>query len=273
MIMMFPTSLLITWLLLHCSLKNTGYCLSERKRLESECEKQAGLLKAKDDEVENLKAQLLLKEAEATEATRLRKDCLVDQVHVLETTCSSLRDQEYLSALGAAISRAIEKGIQDGLSAGIDHGRAGRSLADVVAYNPSTEADYNFALQRLREVDFPLLAELKSYKDASVEDVMNLLRLEGPIVDALRMSELQPHVDQLMLPIHLSEDQVVLGEMSLSFALSTPLVDPLSVENLVGEANTSDSIPATIATTTALSTTFASASSVPPISIEDYEIV
>ncbi|GJZ32530.1 hypothetical protein Tco_0577966 [Tanacetum coccineum] len=301
-----------SWELNSETLHQTGYCLSERKRLESEYEKQAGLVKAKDDKVKNLKAQLQLKEAEAAEVVRLRaqvsaaeatekmctaeidtmkqrnvalkneknsldgkvaklqssiaakglevkdlnvvvsslrsqKDGLVDQVHALETTCSSLRDQEYLLALGAAISRAIEKGMQDGLSAGIDHGRAGRSLADVVAYNPSTEADYNFALQRLREVDFSLLAELKSHKNASVDDIMNLLRLEGPLADAPGMSDLQPHVDQLMLPVHRSEDQVVLGETSF--------------------------VSTTIATTTALSTTFASASSVPPITIEDYKIV
>ncbi|GKD64940.1 hypothetical protein Tco_1307048, partial [Tanacetum coccineum] len=50
----------------------TEYCLSERSRLESECKKQADLLKARDDEIENLKAQLLLKEAEAMEDVRLR---------------------------------------------------------------------------------------------------------------------------------------------------------------------------------------------------------
>ncbi|GJX29810.1 hypothetical protein Tco_0237889, partial [Tanacetum coccineum] len=50
----------------------TEYCLSEKKRLESECEIQADLLKARDIEIENLKAQLLLKEAEAVEAVRLR---------------------------------------------------------------------------------------------------------------------------------------------------------------------------------------------------------
>ncbi|GJR82774.1 hypothetical protein Tco_0153559 [Tanacetum coccineum] len=43
----------------------------ERKRLESKCEKQADLLKARDGEIKNLKAQLLLKEAEATEAVHL----------------------------------------------------------------------------------------------------------------------------------------------------------------------------------------------------------
>ncbi|GJV83799.1 hypothetical protein Tco_1523697 [Tanacetum coccineum] len=395
----------------------TEYCLSERKRSESECEKQVDLLKAKDDEIENLKAQLPLKETEAAEAARLRaqvsaaeamekmhaaqidalkqrnvalesekdsldgkvvelqssvsakdlelkdlnvavsslrsqKDGLVDQVHMLETTCSGLRDQvsgykrlkeqieevqdaqmnivndkvvkldadllemalhleekfyphiltiifgqrwllthdlklaivkclnsqEYLSALGAVISRAIEKGMQDGLSA-------------------VAEADYNSALQRLREVHFPLLAKLKSHKDASTADVMDLLRLEGPLANAPGMSDLQPDVKQLTLPIHLPKDQVVLGETSLSFALSithsqverirdnvtahqsalidvwVPLVDPLSAKSLIGKASTFDSVPAAVVTTTALSTTFASVSSVPPITIEDYEIV
>ncbi|GJW09086.1 hypothetical protein Tco_1571509 [Tanacetum coccineum] len=260
----------------------TEYCLSKRKRLESEYEKQAGLLKAKDDEVENLKAQLLLKEAEATKVARLhdqvsadeamdkmradeidalkqrnvvlkneknslngkvaelqssiaandlevkdlnvamsylrsQKDGLMDQVsgyerlkekieefqdaqmnivddkvakldidllemalhleenfypHLLTTISgrrwllthglklaivNCLNSQENLSTLEAAISRAIEKGMQDGFSASIDHGKAGRSLADVVAYNQATKADYNSALQRLREVGSPYL--------------------------------------------------------------------------------------------------------------------
>ncbi|GJT08944.1 hypothetical protein Tco_0843406 [Tanacetum coccineum] len=57
-----------------------------------------------------------------------------------------LNSLEYLAALGSAISRAIEKGMQSGLSVKIDHGKAGRSLADVVAYNPAAEADYNATL-------------------------------------------------------------------------------------------------------------------------------
>ncbi|GJU71976.1 hypothetical protein Tco_1263381 [Tanacetum coccineum] len=378
----------------------TKYCLSERRRLESECEKQVGLLKARDEEIESLKAQLSLKEAEATEVVRLRaqvadveaaekvhadeldalkqknvaledeKDSLNGKitdlqssistkdlelkdfnstVHALETTCSGLRDQvsgyehlkeqieEFedaqmnvvndkvaklevdliemalhleekfyphlltiictLTALGTAISCAFEKGMQDGLSAGIDHGREGRSLADVVAYNPSVEEDYNSALRELRAVDFPLLAERKSQKDASVETIMNLLRLEGPLADSPGMSDLQPDVDQLMLPIHRSKDQVVLGATSLSFALSVahsrvekirqniaeqrsaladvwvPLVDPLSIQNLTGAAGTSDSVPTAAATTTALSNVVISTSSAPSITIDDYEVI
>ncbi|GKF23524.1 hypothetical protein Tco_0075846, partial [Tanacetum coccineum] len=135
-----------------------------------------------------------------------------------------------------------------------------------------------------------------SHKDASVEDVMNLLRLEGPLADSPGMSDLQPDVEQLRVPLHRSEDQVVLGETSLSFALSVshsrmkhirenitaqqsaligvwnPLSEPLSVQNLTGTTSISDSVSVSAATTTALSTTFAFASSIPPITIEDYEI-
>ncbi|GKF16791.1 hypothetical protein Tco_0061709, partial [Tanacetum coccineum] len=43
--------------------------------------------------------------------------------------------------------------------------------------------------------------------------------------------------------------------------------------NLTGATSTSASIPAATGTTTALSTTFASASSIPTIYVEDYEII
>ncbi|GKA65957.1 hypothetical protein Tco_0765664 [Tanacetum coccineum] len=178
-----------------------------------------------------------------------------------------LNSQEYLSALGAAISRAIEKGIQDGLSVGIDHDKAGRSLVDVVAYNPAAEADYNSSLQRLREVDLPLLAELKSHKDASIADVMNLLCLEGPLADAPGMSDFVTHsrVERIR--------ENVAAQRSALIDVWVPLVDPLSAKSLIGEASTSGSVPAVVVTTTTLSTTFAAASSVLPITREDYEIV
>nr|GEU56450.1 hypothetical protein [Tanacetum cinerariifolium] len=262
----------------------TEYCLCERKRLESEYEKQTDLLKARDEEIENLKAQLLLKETKAAKAAHLmlkflplrprrknsneidalkqrnvalknekesldgkvaelqssvstkdleQKDLNV-AVHVLETICFGLHDQvlgyerlkeqieefqdEYLSALGATISRAIKKGIQDGLSAGINHGKEGRSLASVVVYNPAAKVNYNRPSKASRE----LRGSAKTLQQS----------------------------DQLLL---------VFGLLWLS------------VKNLVGEADTFDSVLVTIATTTALSTTFAFASSVPPITIEDYE--
>ncbi|GJV40210.1 hypothetical protein Tco_1418650, partial [Tanacetum coccineum] len=88
-----------------------------------------------------------------------------------------LNSPEYLSALGAAISKAIEKDMQDGLVAGITHSQEGRVLADVAAFNPSTEDDFTSALQEVQNVNFSLLAELQSNKDASVETIIDLLRL------------------------------------------------------------------------------------------------
>ncbi|GKG11864.1 hypothetical protein Tco_0346101, partial [Tanacetum coccineum] len=99
------------------------------------------------------------------------------------TKCLNL--PEYLSALGAAIGKATEKGMRDGLSVGITHDREGRVLTDVAARNPSVEVDYIAALLRLRDVNFPLLGELKSSKDASIEAVMDILRLEEPLADKL----------------------------------------------------------------------------------------
>ncbi|GJY10149.1 hypothetical protein Tco_0378334 [Tanacetum coccineum] len=224
-----------------------------------------------------------------------RRWLLTQGVELAITKC--LNSPEYLSALGAAIGKAIEKGMQDGLSAGITHGKEGRVLTDVAAYNPSVEVDYISALQQLQNVNFPLLAELKSNKDASIEAVMNVLHLEEPLADKLGLNELQPHVDQLMVPIHHSPDKVVIGATALSLALDVssirvrkikenianqrsvlhdvfvPLSEPLSAAILTCTEGTSDNVPATADTTTALSTTFASASIIAPISVDDYEVV
>ncbi|GJV12825.1 hypothetical protein Tco_1354366 [Tanacetum coccineum] len=412
------------------------YNVKERRRLKSVVEKQDELLKSREREIENLKAQLLLREAEAAEAIRLRteasnfgaiekslwdetnalrernvilekernaldvkvteleasaaskgreltdlnaqlssiksqNDNLVDRVHELEVSSFGLQEKitvyedcmgqlekfqddrikevndkfdkmyadfiemalhleerfyphlltkifgrrwlltygmklaiakclnslEYLSALGAAIGKAIEKGMQDGLSAGITHGTEGRALTDVVAYNPSAEADYISALQQLQNVNFSLLAELRSNKDDSIDTLMNILRLEETLAERLSLTEAQPHVDQLMVPIHHSPDKVVVGATALSLALDVsniwvwkikenitnqrlalrdvfvPLSEPFSAEILTGAEGTSDAVPATADTTTALSTTFASASTIAPISVDDYEVV
>ncbi|GKE80327.1 hypothetical protein Tco_1550327, partial [Tanacetum coccineum] len=46
------------------------YNIRERRRLNSVLEEKSSLLKAKDMEIKSLKAQLLVKEAEAAEAIR-----------------------------------------------------------------------------------------------------------------------------------------------------------------------------------------------------------
>ncbi|GJW21955.1 hypothetical protein Tco_0032577 [Tanacetum coccineum] len=217
--------------------------------------------------------------------------------HGMELAISKfLNSPEYLSALGAAIGKAIEKGMQDGLSPGITHGMEGRALTDVAAYNPFVEADYIPALQRLQGVNFSLLAELRSNKDASIDTLMNILRLEETLAERLGLTESQPHVDQLMVPIHHSPDKVVVGASALSLALDVsssrvrkikdtianhrsalrdvfvPLAEPLSVTDLTCMEGTSNTMDATVDTTMALSTTLASAGTVAPIFVDDYEV-
>ncbi|GJX21899.1 hypothetical protein Tco_0226344 [Tanacetum coccineum] len=304
--------------------------IREKRRLSAVVEEKNSLLKARDEEVASLKAQLLVKEAKATEAIRLHlaatvkvreqevddldvvvssvkvhNDNLSDQddqmremnkkidkldtdlvelaLHLEEkfyphllTTISGrrwlltyglelviakcLNSTEYLFALGAGIGKAIEKGMQEGLSAGITHGAAGRVLTDVATYNPFTEADYLSALQRLQSVNFSLITELKSNKYASVDTIMNLLRSEDSLAERLGLTESQPHVDQLMVPIHHSPDRRVIGAFALSLSLdvSSSRARKLYLPLLIPP--------------TALSTTLASTSTITPISIEDYEV-
>ncbi|GJV10736.1 hypothetical protein Tco_1352277 [Tanacetum coccineum] len=205
------------------------------------------------------------------------------------TVVKCLHSPEYMAALGEAIGRAIDKGMQDGLVAGIEHGKAGRSPDAISVYNPSAEDNYVAAINALCTVEFPLLAQLESLKDASMMDLMGLLRLEGPAAEALETSQLQPSLEQLMVPIHQLEDQAIIGETSLSFSLEVahnrvqrlrgdamarhlsltdvivPLVEPLSTKSLVGEASNFE-VPAT---TTALLTTFSQVSTVPPVPSTD----
>nr|GFA07212.1 hypothetical protein [Tanacetum cinerariifolium] len=245
--------------------------LRGRQSFEGKCAMQANWLKEMDVKIASLKAQLSLKEAEATEAIHLRvleghivalksavvskdvelassnaqvakvtqdlsslqlscdelsvnasslefeKEKLVDQVeamqdeyvNVLSDRVTSIdsnlmemalhMDEEfyprYLTTIAKRrwiLSRAINKGMQDGLAAGIDHGKVRRSLVDVSAYNPFVEADYVAAINALRAMDFPFLAQLESRKDASMAEIMDLLPLEGPAAETPEASQLQP---------------------------------------------------------------------------------
>nr|GEW04943.1 reverse transcriptase domain-containing protein [Tanacetum cinerariifolium] len=161
-----------------------------------------------------------------------------------------LHSPEYLFALGAAVGKDFKKGMQDGLSAWIIHGKKGRVLIDMAAHNPFAKVDYISALQQLQSVNFSLLSKLKSNKDASIETVMDILRLENPLAKKLGLTELSALRDVFV-----------------------PLVEPFSAIVLMGLEGTSNVMPTTADTTTTLSTTLASASTITPISIDDYEVI
>nr|GEX15835.1 hypothetical protein [Tanacetum cinerariifolium] len=163
------------------------------------------------------------------------------------------------------LSCVVYKGIQDGLIARVDHDKAGRDLFVIESYDPSAKAKYIDVVNALGAVDFSLLSELKSKKDASMVDLMDSLHLEGYLAEILRAKDLQPSSEQLMLPLHRLKDNVVLGETSLSFSLQVPL----SSNSLIGEAGTS----ATPEPITNLSTTFTSSGVVPPLSISNDQVL
>ncbi|GKB08527.1 hypothetical protein Tco_0836839 [Tanacetum coccineum] len=194
-----------------------------------------------------------------------------------------------MAALGHAFGRAIEKGCKEALAAGIEHGRlAQRCLADLEAYIPSAEDDFNSAIRDLRDLNFPLLQELSNKKDASTWEIMDLLRLDDIVAETLGMADLQPDADQLMVPIHHKQDGIIIGSQALSVALNVcrgrvekmernlierlpflkdvfaSIEDPLSAEALI---EPSAEVPAT----NVLSTVVIAPPPDPSISVEDYD--
>nr|GEW52711.1 hypothetical protein [Tanacetum cinerariifolium] len=251
------------------------YNIREIRRLNSVVDEKDALLKAKDEEIGGLKAQLsevaALKECNnllETEKSRLdvKVPDLTASVKVMEQKVADL--DTMMHKLEASSARLQEK-VTDGLSSEITHGVEGRVLTDVAAYNLSAEADYLFALQRLQSVNFSLISKLKSKKDASIDTIMNLLRLEDSLAEKLGLTESQPHIHQLMVPIHLPWINV----LSAHCDVFVPLSKPLSATALTGTESTLNVIPATVDTTTALSITLVSTSLIPPISTDDYEIM
>ncbi|GJW78828.1 hypothetical protein Tco_0140510 [Tanacetum coccineum] len=194
-------------------------------------------------------------------------------------------------ALGQAIGCAVNKGIQDGLKAGIDHGKAGRDLSVVKAYDPSAEEKYVDVVNTLGAVDFSLLSELESKKDSSIADLMDSLRLEGFLAEIPRAENLQPSLEQLMLPVYRSEDNVLFAETPLSSSIEvisvraqrfreeakekrlsltdvmTPFIEHLSSKSLIGEASSS------AAPITTFSTTFVSSIIIPPSSLASDQVL
>ncbi|GJU34060.1 hypothetical protein Tco_1182414 [Tanacetum coccineum] len=190
-----------------------------------------------------------------------KSDRLVDQVSLLEGTCSGLRDQlmgmavhldkefypRFVTTIASRrwiISRGFRLGVMKCL----------QSLEYVAALRMAIGLanDKGMQIGLVAGIDHEKagrgLDELESQKDASIAYIMDSLRLEGPSPKTLEVKE------------------GALSHCLSIFEAMGPLVDPLSSKNLVGEASTSG-VPATAATTIALSVsvTTVNVSSIPPI--------
>nr|GFC77397.1 hypothetical protein [Tanacetum cinerariifolium] len=66
----------------------------------------------------------------------------------------------------------------EGLGAGIKHGKSGRTLAQVEAYDPGVKGDLVSAVTDFENVSFGLLDELESLKDSLLASIMSALVLK-----------------------------------------------------------------------------------------------
>ncbi|GJZ60824.1 hypothetical protein Tco_0616640 [Tanacetum coccineum] len=129
------------------------YNILGKRKWRSLTEEKDCLLGAKDKEIEELKSQLLKAKEESVE------------VHELETSSTDLREKLEIEFPSTPPQRRC-RAKMEGLAAGIEHGQAGRCLTDLEAYIPSAE-------------------ELSNKKDASTWDIIDLLRLDDALAEAL----------------------------------------------------------------------------------------
>ncbi|GJV14573.1 hypothetical protein Tco_1359896 [Tanacetum coccineum] len=241
------------------------FCHCERRRLESECEKQVGLLRSKDKEIENLKAQLLFKEAEAAEknmALEDEKKSLSGKVAELQSLVS-VKDRELkdvdatVTSLKSQNNRLADQVPCAGAHVRPVNERVEKLDADLAEMACHLEEKFyphllttifgrgepfNHGLEACSSGIDPWqgtgekLADIVAYKPSVTCGFQFCPTRALPLADAPSMGRLQHDIEQLKVPIH----------------------------------STSISVPGATGTTTALSTTFASASSIPPISVKDY---
>ncbi|GJY68454.1 hypothetical protein Tco_0471436 [Tanacetum coccineum] len=213
-----------------------------RQRFEERCALQVNRLKERDAEIAMRVRRM------QDEQDRVLGDRVLSLGGLKLVIMKFLQSPRYLDSLGEALGRAIDKGMQDGLKAGVDHGRAGRGLDVITAYDPSAEPNFIFvvdalravfvshtchwSLERMRRIKWMYWENLLSF--ALVVDHSHIQRLKGDVAACCRLS--------------LTDAMI-------------PLLEPLSIRSLTGEASTS-MVPSA-AVTTALSTTFVQASTIP----------
>ncbi|GJX80889.1 hypothetical protein Tco_0329038 [Tanacetum coccineum] len=239
------------------------YCLSERKRLKSECEKQADLLKARDAKVESLKAQLLLKETKDVEVARLRAQNSVDGKVTKLQSLISAKDLE-LKDLNVVVSSL--KSQNDGLCCMPREfmSRYERLKEQIEEFQ---DAHMRIVNDKVAKLDADLLETALHLEEKFYPHLLNTIYAGGSAISRTIKKGMQ---DGLSADIdHEKADQVVLGETSMSFALS---VAHSRVER-IRENVAAQRVPTAIVSKTTLSITFAFASSIPPINIDDYEVV
>ncbi|GJT44399.1 putative reverse transcriptase domain-containing protein [Tanacetum coccineum] len=248
------------------------YNIKEKRKLRSVFDEQTELLKVKDEDIENLKAQLLLKEAEAAEAIRLRAEASRKEISELDVKVSDLaasvkvREQEVVD-LDAQVTAV--KSQSDNLTGRVHELKTSSAglQEKVTAYEDCMGKLEELQDERMRVVDDKFD---KLYADF-VETALHLEEKFYPHLlttiaghrAAISKANEKGMQDGLAAGItHGQEVQRIRDNIanhgSALRDVFVPLVEPLSSVALEGTEGTSGTAPDT---TTALSVTFAFVSS------------
>nr|GEZ02558.1 hypothetical protein [Tanacetum cinerariifolium] len=90
---------------------------------------------------------------------------------------------ELRQAFTDVVSVGIAKGVSEGLKHRVKHGQANLDLEAIEVYNPKAKAKYIATLQALKNLEYPLVDQLKGLKDAPMNVIMASVHLESDTRD------------------------------------------------------------------------------------------
>ncbi|GKA21099.1 hypothetical protein Tco_0701088 [Tanacetum coccineum] len=146
--------------------------------------------------------------------------------------------------------------MSEGLKYGVEHGKAGRDLADIEAYDPEANSKLIKALQDLKDLKYLMVDQLEKLRDAPMELIMASLHLESDTgEDAPQwIRDLRPSTSQLKIPVYLEKKKkcrVVCRTHGVGSAhharsngvpISAPTIAPQGLVILLADASTQTEI-------------------------------
>ncbi|GJR48958.1 hypothetical protein Tco_1317061 [Tanacetum coccineum] len=162
--------------------------ISVKEIFEKKFVKSAKTIQQRDAKIVGLKSRLEKAEVEAVEAGVLHRQ--VSELEAtattrqkslrgLESECEDLRGKVTGEAKLKEEFTAIQYAKAVGPDVGVKHGKAGRELGALAAYDPRVKAKYEEVMEELENILLPFLDQLESYKDAYLDRIVAALYLEG----------------------------------------------------------------------------------------------
>nr|GEW11919.1 reverse transcriptase domain-containing protein [Tanacetum cinerariifolium] len=285
--------------------------LRERKFFERKYARQADLLKERDVEIEYLKAQLSLKEAEATEAIHLRnqvfvvkalKAARVSKLNSLKEQNSALEEEKntlegkVMTPKSAATAKETELASLTAQTAKLTQDLSSlESSCDKLSVKvdslKSERDGFADQVSLLKTTCFRLRNQVSGYelfKEHVRQFRMNRSRYDYRkdrryLADVASYDpSVEASIADIISLLHLKgtsaktlkklKESVLSQCLSISDAMGV-LADPLCSENLIGDASTSGVLVTTVTTKAlAISVIAANISSIPPVSVADYDM-